>query len=154
MSSYTQFGVGLLEPTKIVWQERLAEKIFSETGDRKLKSSWDLKSMYWNTSLIDKMTDLLEHKQWLPGANRALAIAKTFDVSESTAESFIENLGEYVGKDLRGGPVAGLLDLIHKVIKGAGETAEKLPWIMIILATGVMGYLIFAGRKGVKLTPF
>jgi hypothetical protein len=154
-------GVGVLNPDTKVWQESIAEKIFSETGDPKLKSMWDFKSLVWNTGLIDKMYNLLKTKQWLPGADRALAISANCGVSVETAASFLNNLSEYVGKDVKAGPVAGLETLVAQaaeavgdLFKGTGSTTRTLPIIVLILAGGVAAYLAFAGRKGVKLTPF
>jgi len=49
----------------------------------------------------------------------------------------------------------------EKAVTGAGEAVgaapgiiKALPVILIILAGGVAAYLLFAGRKGTKLTPF
>lgn len=160
MSSYDMLGIGVLNPDTKIWQESIAEKIFSDTGDPKLKSLWDFRSLVWNTGIIDKMFNLLKTKNWLPGADRALAISANCGVSKETADSFLGNLSEYVGKDVKDGPVAGLevlvkqtADAVGDLFKGAGESAKSLPLILIILAGGVAAYLVFAGRKGVKLTP-
>ena len=154
-------GIGVLNPDTKVWQERLAEAIFAETGDPKMKSVWSMRSLVWNTGLIDKMYNLLKTKQWLPGADRALAISANCGVSVETATSFLDNLSEYVGKDVKSGPVYELEKLLKAaadaagdLFKGAGGTAKAAPTILIILALGVGAYLVFAGRKGVKLTPF
>jgi len=161
MSSYMGFGIGVLNPDTKVWQESIAEKIFSETGDPKMKSIWSLRSLVWNTSIIDKMYNLLKTKKWLPGADRALGISANAQVSVETASSFINNLSEYVGHDIKDGSIAGIEKLIEQAaaasgdaFKGAGEAAKSLPTILLILSGGVVAYLIFAGRKGVKLTPF
>jgi len=159
MASYLSGGV--LNPDTKVWQESIAEKIFSETGDPKLKSLWSMKSLVWNTGLIDRMYNLLKTKQWLPGADRALAISANCGVSAETAASFLNNLSEYVGKDVKDGAIAGIEKLVEQaavaagdLFKGAGATARNLPVIAIILSAGVAAYFVFAGRKGVKLTPF
>lgn len=161
MSTYDMLGIGVLNPDTKVWQESIAEKMFSETGDPKLKSIWSMKSLVWNIGLIDKMYNLLKTKQWLPGADRALAISANCGVSVETAESFLDNLSEYVGKDIKSGPVYELekilkaaAEAVGDLFKGAGSTAKAAPTILMILALGVGAYLIFAGRKGVKLTPF
>jgi len=154
-------GGGVLNPDTKVWQESIAEKMFSETGDPKLKSIWSMKSLVWNTGLIDKMYHLLKTKEWLPGADRVLAIAASCNISKETAASFLDNLSEYVGRDVKSGPVYELekilkaaADATGDLFEGAGATAKNLPLIVTILAAGVAAYLIFAGKKGVKLTPF
>jgi hypothetical protein len=158
MASY--LGEGVLNPDTKVWQESIAEKMFSETGDPKLKSAWSMRSLVWNTGLIDKMYKLLKTKEWLPGADRALAISASCNVSAETATSFLNNLSEYVGKDVKAGPIYELEKLLKAaaeavgdIFHGAGDTAKATPTILIILALGVGAYLVFAGRKGVKLTP-
>jgi hypothetical protein len=40
-----------------------------------------------------------------------------------------------------------------ETVKQAPKLAKTLPWVLIILAVGVGGYLVFAGRKGTKLIP-
>jgi len=50
-----------------------------------------------------------------------------------------------------------LVETATKIAKGAGEGVEKttktIPVVLFVLAAGVAGYLIFAGRKGTKLIP-
>lgn len=44
-------------------------------------------------------------------------------------------------------------DTAEGVGKGAQSTAKILPVVLTVLAVGIGGYLVFAGRKGVKLIP-
>lgn len=57
--------------------------------------------------------------------------------------------------------VKTVLGTTKKILEGAGDTAlgagktvKSLPLILGILAVGVAGYLIFAGKKGTDLTQF
>lgn len=52
-----------------------------------------------------------------------------------------------VGSAEKGAEAAGV------ALTSAGETTRKLPLVLTILALGVAGYLIFAGRSGTSLIP-
>jgi hypothetical protein len=41
----------------------------------------------------------------------------------------------------------------EKVVSTLPSIVKTVPWVLLILAIGAGGYLIFAGRKGTKLTP-
>lgn len=47
-----------------------------------------------------------------------------------------------------------ILEGLGSAAEGAGSTVKALPLILGILAVGVAGYLIFAGRKGTDLAGF
>jgi hypothetical protein len=161
MSSYGKEMMGLDPLPAIVtgmsWKSQLAEKIFSETGDKKLKSWFGEHG--WNTGLIDTLVSL-SVKELLPGANKVTAMTANSKASKATVESFLKNVDTY--RNVKTTPSilstgGELLSQIAKgagnLAKGAGDTGIALPWILGVLAVGVGGYLIFAGRKGVNLTP-
>ena len=50
--------------------------------------------------------------------------------------------------------VKDAVDALGDVAKGAAKTAGAIPTILIVLAVGIAGYLIFAGKKGTDLTKF
>lgn len=44
-------------------------------------------------------------------------------------------------------------EAIGTTVESAGATTKKLPMVLTVLAIGVAGYLIFAGKSGVGLIP-
>jgi len=150
MSSYLgdQGPVPILDTTP--WQVHLAEKMYSETGDPKLKSFFG--SQGWNTGIIDKLFALTK-KEWLPGADIVLGMSANTGLTQETAKSFLKNYPDYVGKDVIEGPFAEIEKMFTKTVQSTGAVAEKLPLILMLLAVGVTGYLIFAGKAGVGLIP-
>jgi hypothetical protein len=52
------------------------------------------------------------------------------------------------------GTTKKILEGVGETAAGAGKTVKSLPLILGILAVGVAGYLIFAGKKGTDLTQF
>ena len=147
--------------TTTPWQVKLAQAIFNDTGDKKLKSFFGAQG--WNTGLIDKMYTLSK-KSLLSGASMDIYIKGNANVELPTAQSFMKHLSEFLGKDVKEGIAADLDTLLSKAVKatgnvleGAGDTAKTasytVPLVLLVLAGGVAGYLIFAGKKGVKLTP-
>jgi hypothetical protein len=96
-----------------------------------------------------------------PSVGRVEYVADNAEVSQSVVNSFIKNLPKYQGRDVKEGLAAGIdtaLQKIASLIGGAGRavlnTANTIPIVLGILAIGIAAYLIFAGRKGTKLTPF
>lgn len=141
----------------LTWKAQLAEKIFSETGDKKLKS-WHGEHN-WNVALIDRLIEL-SARELLRGADKITAMSANANVSKATAESFFRNVDQYRNKKMTASVVSTGLDLAQKLAEGAGDLAKgagglgkSLPWIVGILAVGVGGYLVLAGRKGVNLMP-
>jgi hypothetical protein len=162
MSSYGKDMLGIdLVPkavTGMTWQAQLAEKIFNETGDKKLKDMWGEHN--WRVSLIDELNKFAA-QELAPGSDKVLALSAKSKVSKPIAQSFLKNISAYQGKAKTGSAIQVAQDLATKitealgnVAKGAGDTANTLPVVIGILAVGVAGYLIFAGKKGTKLTPF
>jgi len=155
MASYTQY-MGVEFPavfTTTPWQAHLAEKIFSETGDSAVKSFFGPQG--WNASLIDKMYKLSKD-DLLPGADPVLYISTNAGVTLRVAKSFLNNLPEYEGKSVKegaGAMVEKIVTAVEKTVEGVGSSASALPVILLILAAGVAGYLVLAGKHGVKLTP-
>jgi len=49
--------------------------------------------------------------------------------------------------------VEKIVTAVEKTAEGVGSSASALPVILLILAAGVAGYLVLAGKHGVKLTP-
>jgi hypothetical protein len=128
------------------WQCKLAEAIYIKTVDPKLKS-WG-GAQGWNTWIIDQM-------------NKAYLVMPTVDnivnktkVSPAIAQAFIEYYPSYAGSDVREGIVAAGIDAVTGGFKAAPKLANSLPLIVGILAVGIAGYFIFAGKAGTKLTPF
>jgi len=166
MSSFEVMGIDILPAsiTGMSWRAQLAEKIYSETADKKLKAfSIGFITPFgehgWDIGLINKMI-YQAARPLLPGADKIVAMSANVGVSLPVAQSFYKNIDFYAGKD----PTASLFsttgELLQKLAQGAGDlgagvgkTAISLPTALTILAIGVGGYLIFAGKKGVKLTP-
>lgn len=139
--------------TTTPWQVNLAKKMFDETGDSSLKSFFGAQG--WNTGLIDNLNKLSKDTL-LPGADLVTYMTANSNVSSSIVNSFLSNIATYEGQDVKEGPgeaVEKVLEAGESAASGIGETAKFLPVIIGLLAVGVTGYLIYAGRKGVKLTP-
>lgn len=167
MASFETLGIDILPAvlTGTSWRAQLAAKIYEETGDKKMKAFsigfiTPIGEHGWNTGIIDKMI-YQAAKPLLPGADKITAMSANTGVSGAVASSFYKNIDYYAGKD----PTASLYsttgELLQKIAQGMGDlgagvgkTAISLPTALTILAIGVGGYLIFAGKKGVKLTPF
>jgi len=160
MASYN--GDSLNGPVQEVlgakWQDILAEAIFNESGDMALKG-WFF-GAGWNDGLIDKMTKLSHDDPNMSMEETAQYIAANAGVSQQTAMVFLQKVSSYVGHDIKplistvADSVKEVIDAIGKTAEGAPKLANSLPVVLIILAVGVGGYLVFAGRKGTKLTPF
>jgi hypothetical protein len=154
MSTY-RFGdalPGFLTTTP--WQCKLAEAMFNDTGDTTLKSFFGAQG--WNVSLIDDLHKFSK-ADLLPGADRVTYMKANVNVSEEVVNSFLNHIAEYEGSNVKegiGNFVNNILNAAENAGKGIGDTAKSLPVIVGILAIGVAGYLIFAGKKGTKLTPF
>jgi len=162
MASYGNESLGLdIIPSSITgmsWRAQLAAKIYEETADGKMKAFFGEHG--WNTGIINKMI-YQAAKTLVSGADKILAMSASVGVSEPVANSFYKNIAEFAGKD----PTASLFTTTGELLKklasgvgdlgeGAGKTALTLPLVLVILAAGVSGYLVFAGKKGTKLTPF
>lgn len=139
-------------PTSITvtpWQCKLAQKIFTLTGDRKMKSMAGPQG--WNTWIIDQM---FKYYQQTPTVD---FVKQKTRVSSEVANAFANNINTYKGRDAREGLAAKAIDLVSDVAEGAGDLAKNAPFtiptVLIIVACGVAGYLIFAGKKGVRLVP-
>jgi hypothetical protein len=155
------FGLGVQSKS---WQELLASKMYDETGDKSLRSArwWVPGLNYWNTDLIDKLNKL-STAELLPGADLVTYMAANAGVSNAVAYSFQKNIAEYRGTEEPGAIetattiVRDVAVAVGKTAKGLGEgiegTAKTLPVVLGLLAVGVAGYLIYSGKKGVKLTP-
>ena len=146
MSSYEIMGDLPAILTTTPWQSRLAEKIYADTGDSAVKSFFGPQG--WNASLIDKMNTLYK-ADILPGADRELYIKSNAGVSDAVAESFMKNISLFEGQSVKEGPAA----TVENVLEGIGSTAKTLPAILWLLAAGIAGYFLLAGKHGVKLTP-
>lgn len=150
--------LGGISLTTTPWQVKLAQKIFEETGEPKMKNWWGWNSAQgWNVSLINRM---VKHSKasLLSGAKMDIYLKANAGVSLEAAQSFIRNLSAFVGKDVREGIGAAVATALEKTIQGAGETAEAVPkvvpLVLVVLAGGIAAYLTFAGKKGTKLTPW
>lgn len=144
--------------TGLTWQAQLASRIFDETGDKTVKSMWGEHN--WNVSLINKLNKLYA-KVLLPGADRVLSMTSSSGVNKEVVISFVKNIEDFRSKEstpsllsLTGKLAENVTTGIGDIAAGAGGTAKKFPSVLVILSLGVAGYLIFAGRKGTKLTPF
>jgi hypothetical protein len=153
------FSIGLQD---VKWEELLAMKIFDETGDSVVKNSiltsWIPGWGTWDVQLIDSLNKL-STDSLLPGADQALYLSANGGVSLAVAQSFLKNVDMFRGT-MTPGAISVAKTLVSKfsqgagnIVGGAGDTAKSLPIVLIVLAAGVAGYLIFAGKKGVKLTP-
>ena len=157
MPSFTACMSGDVLPSSFTttpWQCRLAEEMFTETGDKALKSFFGAQG--WNTSLIDDLNKFSK-AELLPGADRITYMKANAKVSEEVVRSFLDNISDYAGKDVKegiGNFLNNLLNAAENAGNGIGDSAKILPVILGILAVGVAGYLIYAGKKGTKLTPF
>lgn len=127
------------------WQVKLAKKIFSLTGDPKMKSNSGPQG--YNTWIIDQM-----FKHYQKDSSSTYIKEKT-NVSIDVATAFVRNVEEYKGIDVREGLAVKAVDVATGVAEGLEETAGAIPLTVILLATGIAGYLIFAGKKGVRLLP-
>jgi len=135
-------------PTSVTvtpWQCKLAEAIFKDTGDAKMKSFTGAQG--WNTWIVNEM-----QKAYKKTSTPAYIVSKT-KVSQKIANSFVKNLPVYQGMDIREGLVSATVDALTGAAHGLEKAGEGLPFIFGILAVGIAGYLIFAGRKGVNLIP-
>lgn len=156
MASYQTVGADVI-PSFLVttpWQVKLAKVMFDETGDTALKSFFGAQG--WNTGLINKLNKLMT-APILSGANRHLYMRANAGVSDAVVDSFLAHISEYEGRDVDEGPFAALDRLLESITKGSegiGGTAKAFPVVLLILAAGTAGYLILAGKKGTKLTPF
>jgi hypothetical protein len=144
--------------TGLTWQAQLASKIFDETGDKAVKSFWG--EHYWNVNLINKLNELYV-KPLLPGADKVLSMSASASVSKEIVQAFIKNIEQFRGIEKTPSLIKTVGDVTQKIAEGIGNTAEgagegakKIPTVLIILSLGIAGYLIYAGKKGTKLTPF
>lgn len=83
----------------------------------------------------------------------------TLDAAIKGALIPVEAAKQVIAVPIRiGGVVVGTVEktigAVGTAVTGVAETAKALPIVLVILGLGVGGYLIFAGRKGTKLTPF
>ena len=147
--------------TGLSWKAQLAQKIFSETGDTKLKESgWFLGGEHgWDTGVIDKLV-FHSVRELAPGADRLLAMSANVKVTKETARSFMKNYPLYVTKPttknvlgIAGKIASQASEAFGNIAEGAGGTGKALPWLVGALVVGVAGYVLFAGSKGVNLIP-
>jgi hypothetical protein len=77
------------------------------------------------------------------------------DVPKATVET-IQKAGAVVKAGVKTvtKTTQAILDAAGETAKGAASTVKALPLILGILAVGITGYLIFAGKKGTDLTKF
>jgi len=161
MASYRQETLGIDIIPKFVtgmsWKAQLAERIFSETGDKALKDAFGEHN--WNVGKIDKLV-AASAKPLLPGADRALAMKAITGVTIASAQSFLKHINAYRNKEATpsvaknaGELAAKLAESAGNVAEGLGEGAKAAPTVLLILAAGIGAYLMFAGKRGVNLIP-
>lgn len=159
MASYEQMGYDPLPVfiTGLSWKAQLAKRIYDETGDAKLKAFFGEHN--WNVKLIEKLTALATI-ELAPGADRVLAMSARSGVTKATIQSFLRNVNKFREKTTTESAVSLVGGLASKTIKGTGnilEGAGKLgltvPFVVGVLAVGIGGYMLLAGKKGVNLVP-
>jgi hypothetical protein len=85
-------------------------------------------------------------QMWWMGAKEVPgATVSTIQKAGSVAKSGVKTVAATTKK---------VFDAIGDTAGGAASTVKSLPLILGILAVGVAGYLIFAGKKGTDLTQF
>jgi len=94
-------------------------------------------------------------KETYSGSDEVLGTS-LIDLWETGAKELEQSdLGKLITSPVR--ILENVASSVQSVAKAPGaivsDLTKYLPWIVGILAVGVGGYLIFAGRKGVKLTP-
>jgi len=82
---------------------------------------------------------------WMGAQDVPKATVETIQKTGAAVKSGVKTVASTTKKILEGAGEAAL---------GVGKTAKSLPLILGILAVGIAGYLIFAGKKGTDLTKF
>jgi hypothetical protein len=163
MSNYQVFGADILPKslTTTPWQTKLAQAVSEASGEKVSRGTID-RLLSWQATMNKKM---------LPGGNPVVYLSANAKVSSTIAETFLDLVESYRGRDVKEGGLAmaeelavgaaktardvakGLAKGVAETAGGLGKTSKALPWVLGILAVGVAGYLIFAGRKGVNVIP-
>lgn len=161
MSTYTTFNGYDPTPTVLTglsWQAQLAARIYDETGDKSVKAFFGEHG--WDTALINNLNTWYS-REILPGADRALMMATNANVKKEVAQSFIRNIDKYRSVERTPSIISVISDVatqaakaVGNVTEGVGKGATAVPTVLLIIAAGVGGYLLLAGKKGTKLTPF
>lgn len=82
---------------------------------------------------------------WMGAQDVPKAAADTIQTTVAVVKSGVKTVLDTTKK---------VLDATGDAAGGAASTVKALPLILGILAVGISGYLIFAGRKGTDLTKF
>jgi hypothetical protein len=96
----------------------------------------------------------------VPKKKTGFQLSKIFDYWTTGAKELEKSApGQLVTAPIR--VPAAVVTTARKALEATGKTVETvpgaaktLPVVFIILAGGVAAYLVFAGKKGTKLTPF